>query len=107
MKRLFIYGTLAPGRPNEHKLQDIKGYWKKGTVKGILKEEGWGADFGYPGIILDENASEVKGFIFTSNELDNKLSELDEFEGEEYKRVLTKVLLEDNQTVDAYIYALK
>ena len=54
MEKLFIYGTLAPGRPNEHKLRDIDGIWEEAIVKGILHQEGWGADMGYPGIILNE-----------------------------------------------------
>lgn len=106
MQRLFIYGTLAPGRPNEHKLSDIKGTWKKAVVKGKLHKEGWGQEFGYPGIILDEKADDVEGFLFTSNELHKKLEELDTFEGEEYKRVITKVILEDGSKVDAFIYEL-
>lgn len=106
MKRLFIYGTLAPGRPNEHKLSDIDGTWEEAIVKGKLHKEGWGQEFGYPGITLDEKEEDVKGFLFTSNELDKKLQELDSFEGNEYKRVVASVVLNDGSNVDAYIYEL-
>ena len=106
MQKLFIYGTLAPGRPNEHILKDIEGSWQKASVKGDLKEEGWGADMGYPGIILNEEANEVEGFVFTSNHLDKKLAMLDEFEGDGYQRVITKAKLENGEVVEAYIYAL-
>ena len=48
--RLFVYGTLAPGRPNEHVLAAIPGSWEAATVKGKLFQEGWGARAGFPGI---------------------------------------------------------
>ncbi|MEM6768042.1 MAG: gamma-glutamylcyclotransferase, partial [Bacteroidota bacterium] len=54
MNKLFVYGTLGPGRPNEHILSSIGGSWQAGSVKGNLYEEGWGAVMGFPGIVLDE-----------------------------------------------------
>lgn len=43
-KRLFVYGTLGPGRPNEHVLRAIGGKWKEAFVKGYLWPQGWGAN---------------------------------------------------------------
>jgi gamma-glutamylcyclotransferase (GGCT)/AIG2-like uncharacterized protein YtfP len=43
-ERLFVYGTLAPGRPNEHMLAEVDGEWETATVRGRLVPEGWGAD---------------------------------------------------------------
>jgi len=106
MEKIFIYGTLAPNRPNEHMLSDIDGSWQEATVKGILYEEGWGAHMGYPGVKLDENSSEVKGLIFSSNELSLKWKELDDFEGKEYNRVITEASLPSGETVSVYIYEL-
>lgn len=106
--RLFVYGTLAPGRPNEHILAEFAGSWEEGTVRGVLQPQGWGAAMGYPGIVLtDENAEAVKGYIFTSAALADHWSELDAFEGDAYKRVLVSVRLKDDCTVEAYIYALR
>jgi gamma-glutamylcyclotransferase (GGCT)/AIG2-like uncharacterized protein YtfP len=65
--RLFVYGTLAPGRPNEHVLADVPGEWEPATVTGTLFQEGWGAAVGYPGIVLDEHGGEVEGFLFSSS----------------------------------------
>jgi gamma-glutamylcyclotransferase (GGCT)/AIG2-like uncharacterized protein YtfP len=48
--RLFVYGTLAPGRPNEHILANVAGEWEPASVTGRLLEEGWGAAAGYPGM---------------------------------------------------------
>lgn len=41
--RLFVYGTLAPGRPNEHVLANLPGEWEPATVNGRLLQAGWGA----------------------------------------------------------------
>ena len=106
MHRLFVYGTLAPGRPNEHVLADVPGSWEPATVTGSLLQEGWGAAFGYPGITLDKHGSEVKGFLFSSEQLAKHWARLDEFEGEGYERILTTVKLEDGTAVEAYIYQL-
>lgn len=53
IEKLFVYGTLCPDRPNEHVLDAIGGSWKSATISGALREEGWGAEMGYPGIDLD------------------------------------------------------
>ena len=54
--QLFVYGTLAPGRANEHQLASLQGTWEKAWVKGHLFEEGWGIAQGFPGIRLDIDA---------------------------------------------------
>jgi gamma-glutamylcyclotransferase (GGCT)/AIG2-like uncharacterized protein YtfP len=104
--RLFVYGTLAPGRPNAHVLAAVPGTWQPATVRGTLYPEGWGATVGYPGIVLDEIGSEVEGFIFSSDELAAHWTRLDEFEGAGYKRVPARATLEDGTIVDAHVYAL-
>ena len=105
--RLFVYGTLAPGRPNEHVLAEVPGTWEPATVRGILLEEGWGAAVGYPGIVLDEPGGDVHGFIFSSEELSAHWARLDDFEGDGYERVVTSAVLGDGTVVKAHIYALK
>ena len=105
--RLFVYGTLAPGRPNEHVLADVPGEWEPATVTGTLLQEGWGAAAGYPGIVLDKHGGEVEGFLFSSERLAEHWARLDEFEGEGYERVVTTVKLKDGTVVDAYIYKLR
>ena len=105
--KLFVYGTLGPGRPNEHILENIGGSWEEASVIGILHQEGWGSAMGYPAITLDKDGDKVKGFLFTSTKISEHWSELDEFEGEAYERMLTTVELQNGTTVDAYIYTLK
>ena len=104
---LFVYGTLAPGRNNEHVLTNIGGTWEPAAVKGHLKDEGWGAKMGYPGIVLDEAGEDIKGYIFSSNNLDKHWDDLDEFEGGEYKRVLVEVQKKDSSLIEAFIYVLR
>jgi gamma-glutamylcyclotransferase (GGCT)/AIG2-like uncharacterized protein YtfP len=104
--RLFVYGTLAPGRPNEHVLAGVPGEWDAATVAGTLHQEGWGAAAGYPGIVLDESGGQVEGLLFTSESLAEHWARLDEFEGAGYERVLTTVKLKDGAAMDAYIYTL-
>ncbi|MBD2070053.1 gamma-glutamylcyclotransferase [Leptolyngbya sp. FACHB-671] len=105
--RLFVYGTLAPGRPNEHVLADVPGEWEPATVTGMLLPEGWGAAVGYPGIVLDKDGDEIEGFLFSSERLTEHWTRLDQFEGEGYERVLTTAKLKDGTTVDTYIYRLR
>lgn len=105
--RLFVYGTLAPGRANEHVLADISGEWTPAVVTGSLVQSGWGAAAGYPGIILEKQGGEVEGLLFSSEHLANHWTRLDEFEGEDYERTLTTAILQDGATVDAYIYQLR
>ena len=107
IEKLFVYGTLGPGRPNEHVLNEIGGSWEPASVKGILRKEGWGEEMGYPGIDLDEHGWEVEGFLFTSENLSAHWENLDAFEGEDYHRVPVKVKLKDENIVDAFIYTLR
>ena len=107
INKLFVYGTLGPGRANEQILKAIGGSWEEASVTGTLHHEGWGAAMGYPGITLDEDGDKVDGFLFRSDKISEHWSELDAFEGEAYERVLTKVELKNRTTVDAFIYTLK
>lgn len=81
VEQLLVYGTLAPGHPNAHMLRDIGGTWEPATVTGVLLQEGWGAEMGYPGIKLDERGAEIKGFLFSSENLSRHWAALDSFGG--------------------------
>lgn len=107
IERLFVYGTLAPGRPNEHILGEIGGAWEPASVTGTLRWEGWGADMGFPGIDLDTQGAEVEGFLFSSEKLADHWAALDAFEGAAYERVLTTVTRKEGSPVDAWIYVLR
>ena len=104
--RLFVYGTLAPGRPNEHVLAPVQGSWQPATMRGRLIADGWGAAAGYPGIVLDPDGEAVAGFVFESDDLQQHWARLDEFEGAGYTRVVARAEYDNGQCVDCYVYAL-
>lgn len=106
-ERLFVYGSLQPGGANEHVLAAVPGAWARGTVRGRLEHVGWGSDLGYPAIVLDDGADPVPGWVLTSEELGARWAELDDFEGDEYRRVEALVRGEDGAAVRAWIYVLR
>lgn len=105
--RLFVYGTLGPGGPNEDFLRRIGGRFVAASVRGRLAPAGWGAAAGYPGLILDRTAGPVSGHLFVSDNLARVWSRLDEFEGDEYRRVTAMARLADGTEVEAWVYVLR
>lgn len=103
--RLATYGTLAPGRVNHDKLVGLKGCWRQGTVRGRLVEAGWGAELGYPGLILDPLGRDIEVYVLESPELPNHWLHLDALEGADYRRVVTQVCTVDGD-LDASIYVI-
>lgn len=107
MHTLFVYGTLGPGRPNAHIMENIGGSWQQGYVCGNLREAGWGAAMGFPGIELTLEGEQIAGYVFSSANLPAHWAMLDAFEGEGYQRVPVEVVLQDGSTLMSEIYALK
>lgn len=101
--RLASYGTLAPGRVNHHQLAGLEGRWRQGTVRGKLVAKGWGADLGYPALILHSQGPLVEVFLFESPDLPDHWPRLDAFEGAGYRRVVTQVTTAEGD-LDACIY---
>jgi gamma-glutamylcyclotransferase (GGCT)/AIG2-like uncharacterized protein YtfP len=104
-RRLATYGTLGPGRPNHHQLSGLTGEWRRGSVRGDLHDQGWGAAQGFPGLVLNPAAEPVAVDLFLSDDLPAHWPRLDAFEGEGYLRVVTQVVTPDG-VVDACIYVL-
>ncbi len=107
IQRLFVYGSLKPGHANAHLLEAIGGMWQPASVIGTLQPVGWGAAQGYPALMLDENGAEVYGLVFTSERLAQHWQALDEFEGDDYERVLTTARVDGGGTVEAYVYVAR
>lgn len=103
--RLATYGTLAPGRPNHHQLADLSGRWRKGTIRGRLIESGWGAELGYPGLILDPAGEAIEVQIFESEDLPDHWARLDAFEGDGYRRAVARCTTADGD-LEASIYVI-
>jgi gamma-glutamylcyclotransferase (GGCT)/AIG2-like uncharacterized protein YtfP len=106
MERLFVYGTLCPGRSNASLLENIGGAWQAGVVRGVFFTEGRGAAAGFPGIVVDDSGPHVQGFLFSSDNLHLHWPMLDEFE-EGYDRINVEVALENGDSVTAWIYQLQ
>lgn len=104
---LFVYGTLMPNCPNGHVLENIVGKFVPATVKGFLRDAGWSASMGYPGIKLNDEGDTVHGYLFYSDNLINHWDYLDEFEGAEFERTEVTVERYDELEVDTFIYVLK
>ncbi|GAA1918672.1 gamma-glutamylcyclotransferase [Microbacterium aoyamense] len=105
-QRLAVYGSLAPGRKNAHELEMIDGKWSTGTVRGHLVDRGWAAGSGFPGLIIDPAGPVVAVLVLTSVDLADHWPRLDEFEGDEYERVLIAVETEEGTSIEAHVYAL-
>ncbi len=103
--RLATYGSLAPGRVNNDKLADLKGSWRQGTVRGRLVDAGWGAELGYPGLILDPSGQVIEVYVLESSDLPDHWRRLDALEGADYRRVVTQVCTPDGN-LDASIYVI-
>jgi gamma-glutamylcyclotransferase (GGCT)/AIG2-like uncharacterized protein YtfP len=103
--RLATYGSLAPGRLNDHELGKLEGRWLEGHVYGRLVDAGWGASLGFPALILDPAGSAIQVHVFESIDLPAHWSRLDDFEGPGYQRVVTTVHTPAGE-VDASIYVL-
>lgn len=104
-ERLAVYGTLRPGQANAHILEPIDGIWLTGWVRGDLKQRGWGASHGCPGIRLALDRGLVRVDLFCSHRLPEMWSALDAFEGAEYRRAVAPVMV-GGRTVAAQIYEL-
>lgn len=106
MERLFVYGTLQPGKSNAHILENIGGEFLPGHVTGTYHNSGWGAAMGFPGLVLDQQGERVSGYLFISDKLDAHWSMLDEFE-DGYDRVEVDVVTKDGVLVRAWVYQLQ
>lgn len=80
--RVFVYGTLRRGGSNHERMAGAT-LIGPATVRGHLYRIDW-----YPGLVLDSDGPEVVGEIYEVGE--SRLSALDDYEGEEYRRLLTE-----------------
>ena len=90
-RRLAVYGTLAPGRPNHYVVAPLGGEWTEGVVEGDLSAEGWGAALGYPAFRPRVGGAAVAVRVLNASALARAWAEIDRFEGAEYQRILVPV----------------
>lgn len=105
-RRLAVYGSLAPGKKNHHMIAGIPGSWRTATLRGSLLNEGWGAGEGFPGFLWNGTNTPVAAQVFSSADLPHYWSRLDEFEGDEYRRILVPAEIESSELEICNVYAL-
>jgi hypothetical protein len=90
---LAAYGTFVPGAENHAVVASIPGRWVGGLhVHGDLYEEGWGAAEGAPAFVFRAEGPRVPVRLLVSPDLPSHWKRLDDFEGEQYRRILVPVL---------------
>jgi gamma-glutamylcyclotransferase (GGCT)/AIG2-like uncharacterized protein YtfP len=99
--RLVVYGSLAPGGANAFMLAGLVGEWYRCTIRGHL-----GRYRGFKSFRYDPQGPEQAAWLLESAELARILPDLDDFEGEEYERIVIPVEVSGN-SVMAQIYAGK
>lgn len=106
--RLAVYGTLVPGRSNHYMVKDLVGAWLQGSVRGSLRDVGWGAVEGYPALTWQPGAdARVAVHLLISAELPRHWQRLDAFEGEGYLRILVPVEVDGGRFEVANLYAVR
>ena len=106
-QKLAVYGSLAPGEANHSVVQEIRGSWTNGFVRGHLETEGWGSRIGFPGLKWDPDGDLIPVNVLVSDVLPEKWRYLDDFEGKEYVRILIPVERDRELIAVANIYTLR
>ena len=88
---LAVYGSLMPGKKNHQVVSGISGNWFGGYVEGDWYDSGWAKGIGYPGFRWRSGGSRVDVQVLHAPSLPNHWPRLDDFEGEDYHRILVPV----------------
>jgi len=96
--RLIVYGSLAPGEVNNFVLAGLEGDWERCVIQGHM-----GRYKGFKVFKYDPQGETYPAWLFSSPLLPPKFPELDDFEGEEYQRIIIPALVSD-RLILAYIY---
>ncbi|MGA9754381.1 MAG: hypothetical protein WBV23_04485 [Desulfobaccales bacterium] len=96
--KLIVYGSLAPGGSNAFILGGLVGEWYPCLIRGHL-----GAYRGFKSFRYDPNGPEHTAWLLSSADLPRVISELDDFEGEEYERSIIPARVGD-RWVMAQVY---
>ncbi len=88
--RLIVYGSLAPGGPNAFLLAALEGEWHQCVIHGHM-----GRYRGFKSFRHDPQGPEHRAWLLESPALPQIYAELDDFEGEEYQRILISARVAD------------
>lgn len=98
-ERLIVYGSLAPGGANNFILARLGGFWYRCSIFGHMR-----IVKGFKAFTYDpRGGKEHQAWLFVSPALPDKFPDLDDFEGEDYRRILIPVTVA-GQAIWAYIY---
>lgn len=96
--RLIVYGSLAPGEVNNFVVAGLEGTWERCVIRGHM-----GRIQGFKAFKYDPQGEEFSVWLFTSPLLPEKFPDLDDFEGEEYQRIIIPAQVDD-RVIMAYVY---
>ncbi len=97
-ERLVVYGSLAPGGVNNFILARLGGSWVRCTIRGRIRMYR-----GFRAFKFDPAGPEHPAWLFTSPALREKFPDLDDFEGDDYRRIIIPVQV-GGQEILANIY---
>ncbi len=95
---LIVYGSLAPGEANHFLLAGLPGEWYRCQIRGHL-----GNYRGFKSFRYDPRGPEHPAWLLSSPDLPRVLPELDDFEGEEYERIIIPARVGDRRVM-AQVY---
>jgi gamma-glutamylcyclotransferase (GGCT)/AIG2-like uncharacterized protein YtfP len=93
---VFVYGTLRRGGSNHFRMSG-SGFVAAATVRGRLYRIDW-----YPGLVLDKAGDEISGEVYAVGP--ERMDQLDEFEGGEYRRASVAVRSTSGETMHAWAW---
>jgi gamma-glutamylcyclotransferase (GGCT)/AIG2-like uncharacterized protein YtfP len=97
-ERLIVYGSLAPGEANHFLVTGLIGEWRRCQIRGHM-----GQYRGFKSFRYDPLGPEHPAWLLESFELPRVISDLDDFEGEEYERIMIPAQV-DGRWVLAQVY---
>jgi gamma-glutamylcyclotransferase (GGCT)/AIG2-like uncharacterized protein YtfP len=81
--KLIVYGSLAPGEANHILLAGLVGEWHPCRIRGRM-----GTYRGFKSFCYDPQGPEHPAWLLESADLPRVIPDLDDFEGEEYERII-------------------
>ncbi len=96
--KLIVYGSLVPGEANHFLLAGLTGQWHKCHIRGHM-----GQYRGFKSFRYDPKGPQHRAWLLESFELSRFITDLDDFEGEGYKRIIIPAQV-DGRWVMAQVY---
>jgi hypothetical protein len=88
--KLIVYGSLAPGGTNAFMLAGLVGEWHPCLIRGHM-----GAYRSFKSFRYDPHGPEHSAWLLSSDDLPRIILDLDDFEGDEYERIIIPARVND------------